>query len=41
MKKTFRTIALVAVIGLAATSCQKETFNDVIGNSVPVFSGEW
>ena len=32
MKKTIRTVALFAVLGVAATSCQKETFNDVVVN---------
>ena len=31
MKKTFRATALFAVLSMAAISCQKENFNDVVG----------
>ena len=32
MIKTTRTVALFIVLSMAAISCQKENFNDVIGN---------
>ena len=36
MIKTTRTVALFIVLSMAAISCQKENFNDVIGNQTEV-----
>ena len=34
MKQPFRTVALIAVLGMVATGCQKETFADWQANTV-------